>query len=202
MKTFIVLTFGFLAFAFYEMSGGSEFEPASVRYAQTAPEADQVEVTAARTATQTAPAEAPVQSASFTSEESEPSVTRVALNLTAVRDAQVPEAVTEAASEEVPQEEPQAVVFDSSLTPQIILPSLIATSSSPAAQSFSDDVRTVTGNRVNVRGGPSTSFGVVSKLTRGEQVRILEDSGDGWVLMEPVEGGESGWMADFLLTSG
>ena len=33
MKTFIGLTFAFLAFAFYEMSGGEDFEPASDRFA-------------------------------------------------------------------------------------------------------------------------------------------------------------------------
>ena len=38
MKTFILLTFGFLTFAFYEMSGGSDFEPASARMAEAEPQ--------------------------------------------------------------------------------------------------------------------------------------------------------------------
>jgi uncharacterized protein YgiM (DUF1202 family) len=62
------------------------------------------------------------------------------------------------------------------------------------------DIRTVSGNRVNVRGGPSTNFSVVSKLIRGDAVEILEDNGNGWVKMRSVLTGEEGWMADFLLS--
>lgn len=191
MKTFILLTFGFLAFAFYEMSGGSDFQPASARIAKEAPQVvDPVVVAEAPTA-----AEPPVETATITPIDSTPSVTRVALNLTNLSDA----------AEEVTREAPaptQATIIDSTETPQIILPSLIVSSDSPATTEAYSDIRTVSGNRVNVRGGPSTNYGIVSKLTRGEAVKILEDNGEGWVRMQPVDGGESGWMADFLLTSG
>ena len=187
MKTFILLTFGFLGFAFYEMSGGSEFEPASARVAETeSPQAEQM----AEAKTETPAPEAAPSSSAITKIGNTPSVTRVALNLTNVSDAQV--AATE---------QPAAQIIDSAETPQIILPSLIATTNTNGA-STGADVRKVSGNRVNVRGGPSTNYGVVSKLTRGVEVRILEDNGDGWVRMQPVNGGEAGWMADFLLTSG
>ena len=187
MKTFILLTFGFLGFAFYEMSGGSEFEPASARVAETeSPQAEQM----AEAKTETPAPEAAPSSSAITKIGNTPSVTRVALNLTNVSDAQV--AATE---------QPAAQIIDSAETPQIILPSLIATTNTNGA-STGADVRKVSGNRVNVRGGPSTNYGVVSKLTRGVEVRILEDNGDGWVRMQPVDGGEAGWMADFLLTSG
>ena len=95
-----------------------------------------------------------------------------------------------------------AQIIDSSETPQIILPSLIATTNNSNTDTSGGDVRTVSGNLVNLRGGPSTDYGIVSKLARGDEVRILEDNGDGWVRMQPVDGGEAGWMADFLLTSG
>ena len=36
MKRFILLTFGFLGWAFYEMSGGADFQPASARMAANA----------------------------------------------------------------------------------------------------------------------------------------------------------------------
>lgn len=185
MKTFILLTFGFLGFAFYEMSGGADFEPASAKMAAAAPKA------AAESKIAEAPVAQPavVTTASITKIDSTPDVTRVSLNLTDVS----------AAAEAV--QPAQAKIIDSAETPQIILPSLIATTDTNGV-SADGDVRTVSGNRVNVRGGPSTNYGVVSKLTRGEEVRILEDNGDGWVRMQPVDGGESGWMADFLLTSG
>ena len=99
--------------------------------------------------------------------------------------------------------------LNSADTPAIIR-SLINPSDSGAAalqaslqpEQTSTDIRQVSGNRVNVRGGPGTDFGIVGKLVRGDAVEIIEDNGDGWVLMRPVDGGAEGWMADFLLTSG
>ncbi|MCX7566798.1 SH3 domain-containing protein [Sulfitobacter sp. F26169L] len=186
MKTFILLTFGFLAFAFYELSGGADFEPASKRMAQAEPQA--IEPEATETVVVAAANPQPDNTASITKIDSNPSVTRVSLNLTNVNDA-----IAEAT---------EPTVTDSTETPQIILPSLIANTNASDAAETERDIRTVSGSRVNVRGGPSTDYGIVSKLTRGEAVQILEDNGDGWVRMKPVDGGETGWMADFLLTSG
>ncbi len=187
MKTFIFLTFGFLAVAFYELSGGSDFQPASARLAT-----QEIETATQDNSTQTAdvaPQIAPPPA--VTKIDDSPDVTRVSLNLTNVTEAVEQETTTSTST-----------IIDSAETPQIILPSLIATTDNTATPVSGDDIRTVSGNRVNVRGGPSTSYGIVSKLTRGETVRILEDNGDGWVRMQPVNGGETGWMADFLLTSG
>jgi uncharacterized protein YgiM (DUF1202 family) len=197
MKTFILLTFGFLGFAFDEMSGGSDFEPASARQAQATPEA-----TATDVATKAAAPQEASQTASIAKISNTPSVTRVALNLTNVSGAA--EAATAEVATPAPQPATTAQILDSTETPQIILPSLIATTDDASGNDaiFASDIRSVSGNRVNVRGGPSTNYGVVGKLTRGAEVRILEDNGDGWVRMQPVDGGEAGWMADFLLTSG
>lgn len=183
MKTFILLTFGFLGFAFYEMSGGSDFEPASARMADATVYTQEAVQVAQVVAEQPAPA-ATSTTASITKIDSTPDVTRVSLNLTNVGDAQA-----------VATDKPAPAAA------QIILPSLTATTNS-SGTSVEGDVRKVSGNRVNVRGGPSTNYGVGSKLTRGAEVVILEDNGDGWVKMRPVDGGETGWMADFLLTSG
>ncbi|MEH6645245.1 SH3 domain-containing protein [Sulfitobacter sp.] len=190
MKTFILLTFGFLGFAFYEMSGGAEFEPASARVAKAAPkvaEAKQIVEATPKTGSSA------INTASITKIDSTPNVTRASLNLADASEAtaQATQQIAAAAT---------AKVIDSADTPQIILPSLIATTNT--RPSSDGDVRVVSGNRVNVRGGPSTNYGIVSKLTRGIEVRILEDNGDGWVRMQPLDGGEAGWMADFLLTSG
>lgn len=191
MKTFILLTFGFLGFAFYEMSGGSDFEPSTARL--DASISQEIEVEQVAQIVTEPPAPLAIENTELLTEiESTPSVTRVALNLTTISDAE----------ETVPAETPvNALIIDSSDTPQIILPSMIATTTT-SSDSFDSDVRIVSGNRVNVRGGPSTNYGVVNKLTRGAEVRILEDNGGGWVRMQPLDGGEEGWMADFLLTSG
>jgi hypothetical protein len=192
MKTFILLTFGFLGFAFYQMSGGAEFESASARLAQTQPTEKPAEPTTLKVIAVTETPDPAVTVSSITKIDTTPAAPRVAAALPA------PIAPAQDAPQPV-ENVTTARIIDSAETPQIILPSLIASSST---NTVTGDVRTVSGNRVNVRGGPSTNYGIVSKLTRGETVRILEDNGDGWVRMEPVEGGEAGWMADFLLTAG
>jgi hypothetical protein len=210
MKRFILLTFGFMGWAFYEMSGGDEFESATDRIARLnpAPEVTVAEVD-----------EAPVVVTSEASSDvvdtdppSTDDVTRVSLNLTTVQEAA--EEATEAAALQVATanidtETGLAVNTDtttSSADTPAIIPSLIAPNDSGEiglTQAFAgNDVRTVSGNRVNVRGGPGTDYNVVSRLVRGDAVEIIEDNGNGWVLMRPMDGGTQGWMADFLLTSG
>ncbi|NNE54168.1 MAG: SH3 domain-containing protein [Sulfitobacter sp.] len=213
MNKFVLLSFGFLAWAFYEMSGGDEFEPASERLARLNPQteapADEAETAAFEPKTiDTTPALVPLT----------PEVTRVALNLATLDDilggeedtAPTAASEPETSDEEDPYGVPRnvAVVTDSGTTPAII-PSLItgnqevqAVASAPDTAPQALDIRTVTGNRVNVRGGPGTDFGVVGRLVRGDEVEILEDDGIGWVRMRSIETGEEGWMADFLLNSG
>ncbi|MEQ6249043.1 SH3 domain-containing protein [Sulfitobacter sp. HNIBRBA3233] len=199
MKTFIVLTFAFLGFALYEMSGGEDFQPASARAEAPAPVAEPVQVAAAPSRTETDGPNANV----ITTADETPAVTRVSLNLTNVTEA-APAATQTTAPEAQPATFNAGTITDSTETPQIILPSLIATSprTETALNGSVGDVRIVSGNRVNVRGGPSTDYGVVGKLARGDEVRVIEDNGNGWVRMESLDTGEEGWMADFLLTSG
>jgi hypothetical protein len=56
----------------------------------------------------------------------------------------------------------------------------------------------VTGNRVNVRYGPSADAKVRMKITRDQLVRELERQGD-WVRAEIVGAGASGWISSSLL---
>ncbi|UWR22930.1 SH3 domain-containing protein [Sulfitobacter sp. S190] len=197
MKSFILLTFGFLAFAFYEMSGGADFEPASARVAETQPaRIDTAEPTVVAAADQVESQEIADEPAS--------EVSRAAINLTSVAKIE-PKAETPSNITRVKFSEAQSI--GGSDIPQIVLPSLILQDDSPVtaepvAQQQDTTLRAVSGNRVNVRGGPSTNFGVVGKLVRGDQVRILEDNGNGWVLMQHVDSNTEGWMAEFLLTSG
>ena len=56
----------------------------------------------------------------------------------------------------------------------------------------------VTGNRVNVRKGPGTSFGKIGQLSRGAQVQGLT-SKDGWTEISSSVG--KGWMSSKYLSS-
>ncbi len=218
MVRFILLTFGFLGWAFYEMSGGSEFESASEKHARLHPApavtVDEVDKEPAQTVAQAEVID--------TDPPEQTEVTRVSLNLTTLQEAteasdDTAQAIADAVAEEVANVDADtgvAINTDtlttaSADTPAII-PSLILPNDSGASnvteasvqQAPLGDLRTVTGNRVNVRGGPGTDFGVVFKLAEGASVEVMEDNGDGWVRMRSVETGEEGWMADWLLSRG
>ncbi len=207
MKKFILLTFGFLSWAFYEMSGGADFEPVSQRVALAEPV----------TETQT-PATAPtVVAAKKPVIDTDPplndTVTRVSLNLTTLKEVLDEPAPEEALAETTSVDDVIGVPVnvDASLSsantpaiiPSLIVPNDTGLAAQPASlTSAQGDVRTVTGNTVNVRGGPGTDYEVVTKLNRGDAVEVLVDNGDGWVMMRPLDGGTEGWMADFLLVGG
>lgn len=90
-------------------------------------------------------------------------------------------------------------------TAPIVIPSLIApgdTETTLIEVGSDTAIRSVSGNRVNVRGGPGTDYQVVTKLGRGDSVEVIHDNGDGWVKMRSLGGGQEGWMANFLLSSG
>lgn len=59
----------------------------------------------------------------------------------------------------------------------------------------------VTGTKVNLRGGPSTAFGVLAALTRGTRVEDLGDASDGWRAVRLAETGETGYMAGRFLST-
>jgi uncharacterized protein YgiM (DUF1202 family) len=79
-----------------------------------------------------------------------------------------------------------------------------ASSSDASAQSLADvrDIRTVKGERVNMRSGPGTDYDVVDQLAQSTRVEVLTDDGNGWVELRPVDGGPTGWIAAFLLSGG
>ena len=216
MKRFILLSFGFLGWAFYEMSGGDEFESASARVARLAPAP---EVTVTQVDEAPAAETVPVALAETVIDTDPPEtaqVSRVSLNLTTLQDVQdaVDETVAEVTTSAANIDPETGVELNTGLTlttadTPAIIPSLIAPNNSGAATvqsaslqtevASSTDIRTVSGNRVNVRGGPGTDFNIVGKLVRGDAVEIIEDNGNGWVLMRSVETGAQGWLADFLL---
>lgn len=204
MGRFIILSFLFLGWAFYQLSGGSSFDPEATRLSRVdGPSAsDAVGVSNATVAVAEAPE---IKTEPITLELATVEEVLKPQKRLQTRPARVTEARLEQASLEVEEQQ------------QIILPSLIEnavpsedgirpvdfSSNAPAAAPVASlDRRVVTGSRVNVRGGPGTDFQVVNSLVRGAEVEVLEDPGNGWVRMRPVGGGPAGWMADFLLTSG
>ncbi|TMM53006.1 SH3 domain-containing protein [Sulfitobacter sabulilitoris] len=207
MTRLILISFGFLGWAFYEMSGGSDFDPVAARNDRIA-DRNNGELRQVATATEQ----------TDTTPQVLPEVARASLNLSTLDEvleagqqpaaqatADVPVTVSDDSAGQsgiVLANLNAGASFDVQET-SIILPSLIEPSepvSTSAEPKF--DIRAVAGTLVNLRGGPGTGFGVVDQLSEGTEVEILQDPGNGWVELRPVSGGTIGWMADFLLTGG
>ncbi|SFT14539.1 SH3 domain-containing protein [Sulfitobacter marinus] len=213
MKRFILLTFGFLGLAFYELSGGADFEPprppvieASITEGNVADDGQQIEV--ARAAPQIAPHTPQGLADIGPVDTTPPGFSMTSDNETT----QVDDLVAAAGTAVTPAKaslanEVNVVPVNLSTTSgqatSAIIPSLITpddTGATAINAGGSGDIRSVSGSSVNVRGGPGTQYDVVTQLTRGDTVEIIDDSGNGWVQMRPLSGGPVGWMADFLLS--
>lgn len=209
MPRYIPLSFLLLAWVFYEMSGGSDFEPTVVAEAkpvlkETAITVEPLEkvrreraeasIALANTrvvepvpVSSTEPPNPPAtQNQSATADE-EP---RVRLRSTLP----VFAAVTGDASEQIqtislsglseiapsPTNQPEEVVR------------------APVAETA--DLREVIASRVNMRAGPGTSHEILDRLTRGQSVEILGDNGQGWLRLRTLPDDRVGWIAERLIS--
>lgn len=80
----------------------------------------------------------------------------------------------------------------------------LASLSVPAGATASDTatVREVAARAVNMRKGPSTNYDVIDTLPRGTQTEVVDTDGSGWVRVRVQTTGQTGWMAERLLTAG
>ncbi|WP_425073895.1 SH3 domain-containing protein [Sagittula sp. S175] len=190
MLRIFLITFGVLGWAWYELSGGSNFVPGEhgvqlLAAAHQPVAVDEPTEVVARD-TPAADLNAIIQ----------PAVARPAV----VRAAAAPVAVAPILT--VDSGKQQIVA-----TPAVFSDAMpadedgSATIEQAVAEAALVDYRTVTASRVNLRGGPSTSFDVLTQLLRGEEVEILDDAGDGWVKLRALDGNDIGWMADSFLTA-
>ena len=185
--TFIIIAFGFLGFSFYELIGGSYFDGDALRLIRVDTSSIQKglpKITVAKSMMADTPTDL--------------AVTRAAFSMVSTDELAAQPEITQTSFAPTQDEDPASA---------IVLPSLIASSGSAVTfqaplTTNDQDLRLVTGNLVNVRGGPGTHFDVVGKLTRGAEVEVLAENGDGWVEMRSIDGATLGWMADFLLNKG
>jgi hypothetical protein len=180
MNKYILIAFAVMVMAFYELSGGADFEPGNnslVIFAEPKPvqpdPSSRPEIVA-RSDTDTglagltdiAPARAVIDP--------------VGLNST-------PVVVPVALESEIPVEKRDSAIG--------------ASQDVAAVDEIQPDLRFVDGDRVNVRGGPGTGYAVVGKLFRNDMVEILADEGNGWLHLRDTVTGEEGWIADWLVTA-
>ncbi len=187
MPRYVILTFAFLFFAHYEMSGGSDFEPGQNTTAEALGLAVPVRPARSVAVRPVPPAEPPV------AQSAEP-VPEIDITLATLESQGT---IEPPAARSVPED--AALDAKSSSEPK---PGPRGIDTLDEAGGAAVDPRRVNGSRVNLRAGPGTGNPVLTKLDKGDLVEVLEDSGDGWLSIRVPGTGVIGWMADFLVTAG
>jgi hypothetical protein len=203
MWRFISLSFVFLGWSFYEMSGGADYHPsansiqARVLLDNQRPQArpmrvNVIEVTGSVPGPARAEAVQAITSLQDLAVRMEPPKPR-------------PVVVTESTSATLP-----AVVEVNAPSTGGDFAALAQTARLWDQAGFSEvlkvpsvavpDLRQVAGTSVNLRSGPGTQFGRLTSLSRGTEVIVLPDRVGGWVKVRLAESGDVGWMTDRLLT--
>lgn len=208
MSRFIVLSFAFMGLAFYELSGGADFQPGthttaealgiaprSAKATQFAGRVDPSETVGPRSSIAQQSASVKPESAVDSSVKTTRLVARAQVNRPGIILASL-ESPTVAG--------PATGLIKASLS----APSRPALASggkaAPAPQLAEEkpaDIRQIDGSRVNMRSGPSTRHTVLRKLGSGDRVEVLEDNGSGWLKLRVVGSDRIGWIADFLVTA-
>jgi hypothetical protein len=218
MWRFILVTFAFLGWSFYELSGGADYTPrtnsiqARALLDDVRPVARPVRTHVAQLsgtggvapaieplAQQTAPAKAapgatPAAQAMVTlasAKADAPSPAPSAINLPIVTAQPDTLAVTSAVV--------QTGIAGLTLRGLSDPSRLDDAPSEPSAPSR--DIRTIAGTAVNMRAGPGTQYDRIDRLTLGQEVAVLQDPGNGWLKLRVVETGRVGWMANSLVTA-
>jgi len=202
MNKFVILSFAFLGWVFWELSGGSDFEPktqAQVTKKRTPEKVEDGPVVAR------AALSVPIVKASAT-----PVVKPVAATPLATKpeaaDFQAPDAAATAQPVVVASLDSGIEAFATPGTPVLVKPTTaelaIQDTLALALETQSTtDLRRVRGSRVNMRGGPGTSFSVLMVLPRDREVEVLRENGSGWVKLKDSETGRIGWMASKMLVA-
>lgn len=215
MPRYIFISFLFMGWAFYELSGGADFEPPRAMPAESVQTAD-VQPDATAVAPQT-PETSPVPRVRTVSVAADGAQTpAVRLRAETNTQADAPQPAIDLPRLGLASGTTDADGFDSPVT----LASLDAESlqignpldtfqpsvantvvDAPVVEEVPMDLRTVTGSRVNMRNGPGTTYSILARLLQGSEVEVLSDPGDGWLQLRVVDSGQVGWMAASLVSA-
>lgn len=192
---FILVCFALMGWAFYELSGGSDFKPRGV--AAVDGDGSAVRLVAGRDAVVPDPVKiATVITAPEITRVSKPEPKPTAVAAEPARASVSFEVVSEATGNATPVTlaslERGATELAKPLSEVAPVEEVAAT---PAPEPERLDIRAVTGSRVNMREGPGTDFGILTSLVRGAEVEVLEITDNGWMRLRPTDGGPVGWMS-------
>jgi hypothetical protein len=194
MWRFMIVTFAFLAVAFYELSGGADYRPADgSRQAMALTQPKLIKTAKITPVKTTIPAVQPASETVITFASASADISGAVAQPLSGKTLVAANIITPVAG---------VLAFDTAkaldLTTPAATPVILDITS--AAVNVAD-FRRVTGSRVNMRMGPGTTYDVMASLLRDDRVEVLQDPGDGWVKLRVVDSGRVGWMADFLLVT-
>ncbi|WP_264212156.1 SH3 domain-containing protein [Leisingera thetidis] len=203
MPRFIFVSFAFLGWGFYELSGGAGFEPpkrpepaVAAKAAAPAPLPERItaaSLTAQPVLTRRTETAAPDRPAA------DPSLRRRAA-AEQLADASGVLASTQTAFSGAPEAAPlQLASLDGGLAAITAAPAAAAVPDRPAPETHADR-RTIRASRVNMRQGPGTNYPVIARLLGGDEVIVIEDSGTGWLHLRAPANGRVGWIAASLVS--
>ncbi len=203
----VIVSFAIMALVFYELSGGSDFQP---------PERPAVAESTAKPRTEPAPrpASEPVRVAPATL------VTQTPPPKPAVAQPAARETVARAPSPELQQvraslSQGLTLVSDDAPANALSLASLELGASGLRAASATEsvdvertdliaaqeaDLREIIGTRVNMRDGPGTIYPIITRLNIGQSVEVLSESGTGWLRLRTIPGRQIGWISASLVS--
>lgn len=211
MSRFVVVSFAFLGWAFYELSGGADFKPperpepvARAEPARTAPAKERV---VAASLVKAAPVITPRVKRQFpTPEEQRARQEELARAAADSRRDVLSRGLAGGLGLFPAQPAAEGVEVASLEDGSAQLVSLTrpvtdaATEPQAAPETPQPDLREVTGTRVNMRGGPGTIYPILERLSLGNKVEVLSDSGTGWLRLRVQDSQKVGWIAASLIS--
>ncbi|UWQ45973.1 SH3 domain-containing protein [Leisingera aquaemixtae] len=208
MSRFVMLSFAFLGWGFYELSGGADFEPpqrpepvAAAKPSTSAPETARITAASLKAQpvlTRRSQAKSPVRP------KADPALRQRVAAAQLVSASSVLASTQSAFSVGSGGGTLQLASLDGGLAAITAAPApqtaeVPAAAADPAPEPVIDR-RRVRASRVNMRQGPGTNYPVLARLLAGEEVIVIEDTGTGWLHLRAPEKGIVGWIAASLVS--
>lgn len=198
MWRFVLVSFVFLGWIFYVLSGGAAYKPAEnsiqVQGRKSARTAE-AETAPARSATESRTI-AQVEAMMAGLQKAEAETERLSATLNAARrdGAGIIEAeASRPKAELLALELPERKVEDDAAVEAAIAAAIGQVGPDP------DQLRWVKENVVDLRSGPGLTFDKVAEITKGTEVAVLEDPGHGWLNVRIMDTYQTGWLAEWLV---
>jgi len=217
MWRFILVTFAFLGWSFYELSGGADYTPrtnsiqarALLDDVRPAARPVRAHVTQVAGTGGIAPAVEPVAQDTAPRKAApgiEPGLEPGPQSLVTLASANADTLAAPAIGLPVITAQPAEAAVTAAVAQTEIAGLTLRGLSDPirldtAPTDRPDDIRSISGSAVNMRAGPGTQYDRIARLVRGDEVAVLQDPGNGWLKLRVVETGRVGWMADSLVTA-